>query len=149
MTIPTGEFLYNEISQVLEDISSKKFCAIVSDHTANIVLAKKLIADKYPYILPMRCIAHHINLLTNDIMKLDWAAKLITECKKIVTFFKQSHIAGELLREEIIKNLVKGGGLKTHVKTRWTTAIDCTDSIFRCQTEIRNVSTVLIFFIYI
>ncbi len=111
------------------------------------MLAKRLIADKYPNILPMRCIAHHINLLTNDIMKLDWAAKLITECKKIVTFFKQSHIVGELLREEIIKNLVKGGGLKTHVKTRWTTTFDCTDSIFRCQTEIRNVSTY--FFIYI
>jgi len=142
----TGEFLCNEISQVLNNVSSEKFCAIVSDHAANIILAKKLIADQYPYILPMHCIAHHINLLTNDIMKLNWTSKIIMECKKVVKFFKKSHTAGELLREKIAKNPVKGGGLKQYIITRWTISFDCADSIFRCQIGIQNVSKYLCIF---
>jgi hypothetical protein len=65
----------------------------------------------------MRCIAHHINLLTTDIMKLDWSSKIIGKCKKIVNFFIHSHKVGELLKEDIVKNMVSGGGLKKHVKT--------------------------------
>lgn len=125
----TGEFLSAEILRILNEVGIKKFCAIVSDHASNVVLAKKMIAIQHPHIIPMRCITHHINLLTTDIMKLDWASKLIGECKKIINFFTNSHKVGELLKENIVKNMVSGGGLKKHVKTRWTTAFDCTDSI--------------------
>jgi uncharacterized membrane protein len=118
--------------RILNEVGIKKFCAIVSDHASNVALAKKMIADQHPHIIPMCCIAHHINLLTTDIMKLDWTSKIIGECKKIVNFFTHSHKAGELLKEDIIKNIVSGGGLKKHVKTHWTTAFDCTDSIVRC-----------------
>ncbi|PKK63438.1 hypothetical protein RhiirC2_788900 [Rhizophagus irregularis] len=121
-TTPLGQSLYVFIiitSEKKEYVHSlrnfSKESHTVSDHAANIVLAKKLITDQYPHILSMRCIAHHINLLTNDIMKLDWTTKIITECKKIITFFKKSHTVGELLKEEIVKNLIKGGGLKQHV----------------------------------
>ena len=136
----TGNFLCTEISRVLNEVGVNKFSAVVSDHAANIVLAKKLISEQYPHIIPMQCIAHHINLLTNDIMKLEWSSKLIKECRKIVKFFTNSHAAGENLREEIINNRIIGGGLKQHVKTRWTTAFDCTNSIIRCQVAIKNVS---------
>jgi hypothetical protein len=40
----------------------------------------------------------------------------------VVKFFKTSHQAGEKLKDNIINNMVKGGNLKTYVKTRWTTA---------------------------
>ena len=140
----TGEFLSTEILQILNDIGIKKFNAVISDHASNVALAKKMIATQHSHIIPMRCIAHHINLLTTDIMKLEWAANLIKDCKKVVNFFISSHKAGSLLKEDIIKNLVLGGGLKKHVKTRWTTAFDCTDSIFRCQMSIKNVSIYLL-----
>ena len=139
----TGEFLSTEILRIINDVGIKKFCAVISDHASNVALAKKMIAIQHPHIIPLRCIAHHINLLTTDIMKLEWASNLISECRKIVTFFTSSHKSGALLREDIIKNLVPGGGLKKHVKTRWTTAFDCTDSIVRCQESIRNVSIYL------
>ena len=135
----TGEFLKNEIIQVIEDVGAEKFCSIVSDHASNIVLAKNLVSTKYPHILPIRCIAHHIHLLSSDIIKLDWAANIIKSCKKIVTFFKQSHAGGAFLQQEIIDNMIKGGGLKNYVATRWTTAFDCTDSIVRCENALKQV----------
>jgi citrate lyase gamma subunit len=73
----TGEFISQKIKEVLEDVGIKKFSAIVSDYAANMVAAKKKIVEKFPYIIPLRCIAHHINLLTSDIMKLEFAKTTI------------------------------------------------------------------------
>lgn len=56
----TGSFLSNEIIKVVEEIGPKKFGAVVSDGAAAIQLAKNLVAQKYPYIIPIHCIAHHI-----------------------------------------------------------------------------------------
>ncbi|RHZ78038.1 hypothetical protein Glove_168g279 [Diversispora epigaea] len=81
---------------------------------------KNIVSTKYPHIFPIRCIAHHINLLSSDIIKLNWATNIITCCKKIVTFFKQSHAGGAILQQEIVENMIKGGGLKKYVITRWT-----------------------------
>ena len=43
-------------------------------------LAKQIITKKYPYILPIRCIAHHINLITSNIIKLDFAKLVFKKC---------------------------------------------------------------------
>src|SRR3954447_21835106 len=112
----TGEFLSTEILRILNEIGIKKFCAVISDHASNVILAKKMVATQHPHIIPMRCITHHINLLTTDIMKLDWASNLIGECKKIVNFFTNSHKGGALLKEDIIENMILGGGLKNMLK---------------------------------
>ncbi|RHZ70422.1 hypothetical protein Glove_271g90 [Diversispora epigaea] len=135
----TGEFLKNEIIKVIEEVGAEKFCSIVSDHASNVVLTKNLVSTKYPHIFPIRCIAHHINLLSSDIIKLNWATNIITCCKKIVTFFKQSHAGGAILQQEIVENMIKGGGLKKYVITRWTTAYDCTDSIIRCKNALKQI----------
>ena len=64
---------------------------------------------------------------------------------KVIKYFKASHRAGEELCSEILEKMVKGGGLKSYVKTRWSTAFDCTNSVLSCETILKNVST----FIYI
>ena len=83
----TAEFLKDEIIQVIDEIGAKKFCSVIFNHAANVALAKKLVSEKYLHILPMQCIAHHINLLTNNIMKINWAVKIITNCRKVVIYF--------------------------------------------------------------
>jgi len=59
--------------EVIEDVGPTKFAGIVSDNASAMVLAKKLVNDQYEFIMPIRCIAHHINLLINDICKLEFA----------------------------------------------------------------------------
>ncbi|RHZ82263.1 hypothetical protein Glove_110g116 [Diversispora epigaea] len=117
----TEEFLKNEIIKVIEEVGAEKFCSIVSDHASNVVLAKNLVSTKYPHIFPIRCIAHHINLLSSDIIKLNWATNIITCCKKIITFFKQSHAGGAILQQEIVENMIKG------------------DSIIRCKNALKQI----------
>lgn len=103
------------------------------------VKAKQLVNDKYSHIIPVRCIAHQVNLLMMDIMKHQHSKEIITKCMKIITFFRHSHQAKALLSKELEDVLINGGGLKGYCKTRWTTAWDCLESIRRCEAPLYNV----------
>ena len=77
-------------------------------------------------------------MVLTDICKISFAKDVISKCQKIVKYFKQSHQAGEELHSKIT-NEIKGGGLKSYVVTRWTTAWDCTNSILRLEQVFKNV----------
>ena len=53
--------------------------------------AKRRVIEKYPHIMAIRCIAHHINLVTKDIISIEWAKKILKKCQQIVSFFHGSH----------------------------------------------------------
>ena len=135
----TAEFIFETISNIIEEIGQKKISSIVLDNAATMVAAKRKINEKYQHIIPIRCITHHINLLTTDIMKHEHSKKTIANCMKIVNYFKKSYQNGAFLLQELNENLVVGGGLKGYTKTRWTTAFDCLASIKRCENSFHNV----------
>jgi hypothetical protein len=54
-----------------------------------------------------------------------------------------------MLRQEINDHLITGGNLQGYVKTRWVTAYDCTASILRLETCLKNVSIFTKKFYYI
>ncbi|CAG8587334.1 12298_t:CDS:2, partial [Cetraspora pellucida] len=139
----TGKFLADEIQDIIETIGVEKFSGIVTDGAANMKLAKNLVVKAYPYILPIRCIAHHINLITKDILKQQWASNLMKKCQSIVKWTKLSHQAGELFRELQQEYLISGGGIQSSVKTRWSTAWDCLISILRLQPFIKDVANII------
>jgi len=126
--------------RVIDEIGKEKIAAIVSDAESAIVAAKRRITSNYTHILSVRCIAHHINLVTKDITSLTWAKKILQKCQRIVSFFHDSHHAGAALRDEIIHSLIFGGNLKSSVKTRWSTSWDVCESILRLETSIKFVS---------
>jgi hypothetical protein len=124
----TANFLAAQLEEVITNVGVENFAAIVSDHASACAAAKRIIAERHKHILSIRYIAHHVNLISTNICKTTFAKEIISKCQKIVKYFKQSHQAEKELREKIT-NEMKGGGLKTYVVTRWTTAWDCTDSI--------------------
>jgi hypothetical protein len=137
----TGLFTAEEIKKVLKDIGPEKFSSVVSDGASAMQLAKRIISDEYPRIMPVRCIAHHIQLICSDIMKkIPLANTILINCQKFVTYFTESHQSGATLREEIKKELIIGGGLKSSVKTRWSTSWDCCASVLRLEPIFKNVS---------
>ena len=105
--------------EIIENISFTKFGGIVSDNVLAIVLAKKLVNDQFEFIMPIWCIIHYINLLTNDICKLEFTQSILKKCMKLVCFFfKASHQANAILTNEIIEYIIKGRGLKRYCQTR-------------------------------
>ncbi|EXX67902.1 hypothetical protein RirG_110040 [Rhizophagus irregularis DAOM 197198w] len=137
----TGMFLAKELEEVIEQIGSEKFCAIVSDAGANIQNAHKIITEKYPNILNVHCIAHSINLISKDICNTSFANKILTRCNTIVTYFKKSHQGGAALKKEAKICNISGGGLKRWVNTQWHTMFDCVDSIRRHKEVLEKLQT--------
>ena len=91
--------------------------------------------------MPVCCITHHIQLICSDIMKrLPFASNILVNYQKFVTYFNESHQSGAALREEILQELIIGGGLKSSVKTRWSTAWDCCKSVLHLETVFKDVS---------
>ncbi|RHZ82662.1 hypothetical protein Glove_106g33 [Diversispora epigaea] len=115
-----------KIKEVLENIGPKKVSAIVLDNASNIVLAKNLITKEFSHIISIRCIAHHINLLTSNIMKLEFAKDTINK------------VSGEYLREETMAN-VNLSSLKLYVKTRLTTAYNCVNFILNFEFTLKTI----------
>lgn len=136
----TGRFIAEKIVEVIEDVGPEKFASIVSDNASNMVQAKRLVQEKYTNIIPVRCISHHINLLSTDICKLSFAESVLKNCMKLVRFFKMSHQGNFCFNKKISESNVVGGGLKSYCKTRWTTAWDCVSSVLRCENVLKNVS---------
>ncbi|CAG8840207.1 35935_t:CDS:2, partial [Racocetra persica] len=101
---------------------------------------KQYISDKYPKILPVRCIAHHIQLICSDIIcKTSFGKKVLQQCQSFVTYFHASHRSGAILRNEIINFMINKGGLKSSVCSRWSSAYDCVQSVLNLENCIKQI----------
>jgi hypothetical protein len=142
----TGDFLAAEIEKVIEQIGPKKFVGLVTDGAANCVAARRKINEKYPNIFTMWCVAHHLNLLSKDLCKHEFADSTIKKCQILVNFFKKSHLGMAALRESIEKLQIKGGGIKTFTKTRWSTVFDICETILRLRSAFEDVRIIILLF---
>lgn len=127
------------IKNVLLTVGPEKFVAIVSDNASNVAAARRIICEEYPHILNVRCIAHCVNLISCDIVKVDWVKKLVKCANGITRYFKNSNLASAWLKEAIQLKKIEGGGLKTYVETRWTTVYECVLSVWRLKDALQNV----------
>jgi hypothetical protein len=61
--------------------------------------AWKILAIEYPTILFLGCIAHSLNLLIGNIMKISWCARLIRKAKDLIKYFKSYQIPAAILKK--------------------------------------------------
>jgi hypothetical protein len=88
----TSEHLAEEIRKIIVEYEiSNKVLVIVTDNANNVVSAvkKELKLNHWP------CFGHTLNLIVQDALKK--VSPLIDKCKQIVTYFKRSNAATEIL----------------------------------------------------
>ena len=86
-------------------------------------------------------------MIITDIIKTIFVKEVIGKFTKIIKFFKNAYQAGEILRDEIKNNLIEEGGLKTYIKTRWSTAWNFIESILYYKQIFKNVSIIYLLFL--
>ncbi|GBB91130.1 hypothetical protein RclHR1_18270004 [Rhizophagus clarus] len=79
----TADFNARKMLEVLEKVGPEKFSAIITDAESAMMAVKRQVANKYPHILPMRCIAHHIQLILSDTCNHSWAKKVLEQKPQI------------------------------------------------------------------
>lgn len=124
----TGEYMANIISTVIEEIGPDKFLSCVTDNASNMKRAWLLLAEKYPHMSFYGCLAHSLNLLIEDILKLDNILSLKNQASRIVTQIKSSQLlTAHFVQIQKEKNV--NIALKLPVKTRWASVVRCFNSL--------------------
>src|SRR6266498_4806619 len=108
-----------------------KIAAIVSDNAANIAGAHQIITDKFPSIINVRCIAHCINLISSDIVKVEQVKSLVRQANILTRYFKTFTLAKTWLKEAITVKNITGEGLKTYIET--SMVYKCTSLVYRLK----------------
>ena len=113
---------------------------VVSDNGSNVTLARKIIHEKYKTIFNIPCMAHCLNLISNDIILHIFARHLLNQINILYKYFTTLHIGDSLLREAINFKKIEGGGLKKYVETHWITVYESAQSIVRLKIAFEYVS---------
>ena len=82
----SAAFIAQELSKTIETIGSEHIVQVVTDSAANCVAARRILNEQYPSITSSPCVAHCIDLLLEDIGKLQWANAIIKDGHTVVKF---------------------------------------------------------------
>lgn len=103
----------NAVIAVIEKLSPKKFCSLITDNAPVLKAAWRIIEDKYPHIS-----AHAVNLLIKDILDSPEISRTIKETEKIIKFVKNHHMVNAKY-EQIRQEGKVPHTLSMAVTTRW------------------------------
>lgn len=130
------------IADHLKSIASKwnienKIVAVVTDNAANMKEAVRLCGWRN-----VNCFAHTLNLVVTDAIDRNPEFKLVlSSCRAVVTYFKQSPKANTKLKEMSVGNSIKT--LKQEVPTRWNSSLTMLRSIVALSDQVNATLALL------
>jgi len=112
-----GETIAKDLENVIIQVGISKISAVITDNTSVMKKAWRLLRFNYPEILFLGCIAHSLNLLIGDIMKLSWSADILKDAKAVVLYFRSHQIPMAILKRHQLATYQQQISLKYLVKT--------------------------------
>jgi len=121
----TGEYLSEMINKICEDwgLSHEKIVSVTTDNGSNIVKAIEITFGRAKHI---RCLAHTLNLVVDNSVNTTDIKLFLDKVRKIVTWFHQSGVGAEELRQAQMLQNISEGKLKHligDVSTRWNSQL--------------------------
>ncbi|KAL3681643.1 hypothetical protein R1sor_024599 [Riccia sorocarpa] len=92
MAQQSGVWIAGHIKKAIEERGPENVLQFVADNASANTLAGKLVRDTYPHVIFGCCVAHGLDLLMEDIGKLDWVKSVVTDCKTFIQFVKNHHM---------------------------------------------------------
>ncbi|KAF2885607.1 hypothetical protein ILUMI_20549 [Ignelater luminosus] len=130
----TGQYVAEQIEAVFTDIGINKVIACCTDNAANMKKAWDLLQKKYADkpISFYGCAAHTLNLLVNDITKLNTTDILINSAKAIIKIIKsKSVLTSAFFNLQREKQEPRKCILKLPVATRWASIVLSFESLLK------------------
>ena len=97
--VKDGHLLFQLLDEVIQDVGVANVVQIITDNASNYVLAGRLLEEKHKTIFWTPCAAHCIDLMLEDIGKLDWVRNTVDNAKSITKFIYNHTLVLSLMRK--------------------------------------------------
>eukprot|EP00253_Pinus_taeda_P012588 PITA_12588 len=97
--VKDAHFIFTLFADVVEEVGIANVVQIIIDNAANYVAVGRLLCAKYPTIFWTPCAAHCIDLILEDIGKLEWVQDVVQEHKQITKYIYNHAWMLNLMRE--------------------------------------------------
>lgn len=134
----TADYVCETVSEILEQLGSQKFFAIISDNAANMVRCGRLLKEKYVNITWIGCIAHTLNLLVGDVIKIDSVRVIFQFVVELVKHVNKSHILKAEFKQ-LCEDKSINVTLVLPVKTRWGSYLHCLENFLKAKVILQTV----------
>jgi len=110
--VKDAAYLAAEAIKMIEEIKPENVSAFITDNASAAVSSGIIVCEKFPHIQRIPCGAHVMDLLLEDICKMDFAKEAIALGSKIVVFIRNHQWSLALLRKQAKKELLYPGATR-------------------------------------
>lgn len=133
----TSQYVSQEIIKIINVYGGHKFVTLIGDNANNIQRAFQIVKDSYALKIPLRCVAHILNLLCEVCLKLEPINAFISVATDTTEAIKRNQSMSALLAQ-IVKEKGSCETLKFPGKTRWGSY--CVKKFKKIPSRITNIS---------
>ncbi|CAI7899360.1 unnamed protein product [Closterium sp. NIES-54] len=112
----TGGYIASLLRPILKKLGPENVVAFCMDGGSNYAVACKELMEDYLHIEHVPCATHVLDLMMEDVGKMDWASNLVSRGNEIITFTRSHHFTRGYLRSP----MVNGGKDKQVLKPAGT-----------------------------
>lgn len=80
-----ANFYFEKYQKVLKEVGATKVVGTINDNETTMISAQKLLKDKYPWLINVRCLAHNLNLFAKNGLQKASAIKEIVDVVKLAS----------------------------------------------------------------
>ena len=84
--VKDAQLLFHILDDVVEEVGVENVVQVITDNASNYVAAGKLLEDKHPTIWWTPCAAHCLDLMLEDIGKIECVRKCVEQAKSITRY---------------------------------------------------------------
>ncbi|XP_042472577.1 uncharacterized protein LOC122055277 [Zingiber officinale] len=132
--VKIGTLLYELLDRFVERVGEKNVVQVISDNGSNYVLAGKLLQAKRPNLFWTPCAAHCIDLMLEDIGKIEVVRKTISRAIALVGFIYNHGSVLHMMRE-----CTENKELARHGVTRFATTFLTLQSLHKRQKVLKRM----------
>ncbi|XP_022817532.1 zinc finger BED domain-containing protein RICESLEEPER 2-like [Spodoptera litura] len=131
----TSQYISQEIIKVINVYGGHKFVTLIGDNAINIQRAFHIVKNTYAHIIPLKCVAHTLNLMCEDCLKLEPINAFISIATDTIKAIKKNTLLAQIVKEKNSDETLKLPG-----KTRWGSYCTALKSLKKSKVALQTLA---------
>eukprot|EP00253_Pinus_taeda_P033005 PITA_33005 len=132
-----ANLLFELLDDIVTSVGVHNVVQVITDNASNYVLAGKMLEAKYKTIFWTPCAAHFIDLMLEDIGKVEWVKNIVEHAKSITTYIYNHSWVVNLIRKN-----TRGKELVRLTITRFATHLLTLQSLTSQQQNLQKMLSI-------